>query len=65
MVNYLEWTTDGKCSQTHIEQTNVPSHLEIVQQVTFTLTNVSISFIILNVLQLQLNEKYKSWKYLS
>lgn len=38
MVNYLEWTTDGKCSQTHVEQTNVPNHLEIVQQVNFTQT---------------------------
>jgi hypothetical protein len=33
MINYLEWTADGKCSQTHIDQTNVPGHLEIVQQV--------------------------------
>jgi len=33
MVNYLEWTTDGQFSQTHIEETNVPGHLEIVQQV--------------------------------
>lgn len=33
MVNYLEWTADGKFSQTHIDQTNVPGHLEIVQQV--------------------------------
>lgn len=36
MVNYLEWTTDGTCSQTHIEQTNVPGHLEILQQVLLT-----------------------------
>lgn len=35
MVNYLEWTADGKFSQTSIEQTNVPGHLEIVQQVVF------------------------------
>lgn len=35
MVNYLEWTTDGQSSQTHIEETNVPGHLEIVQQVFF------------------------------
>lgn len=35
MINYLEWTTDGKCSQTLIEQTNIPDHLDIVQQVVF------------------------------
>lgn len=35
MVNYLEWTADGKCTQTPVEQTNVPGHLEIVQQVIF------------------------------
>lgn len=35
MVNYLEWTADGKCTQTPVEQTNVPGHLEIVQQVMF------------------------------
>lgn len=33
MVNYLEWTTDGQFSQTRIEKTNVPGHLEIVQEV--------------------------------
>ncbi|XP_025407859.1 protein FAM160B1-like isoform X2 [Sipha flava] len=33
MINYLEWTADGKFSQTHIDQTNVPGHLEIVQQI--------------------------------
>lgn len=36
MVNYLEWTADGKCSETHVELTNIPGHLEIVQQVTKT-----------------------------
>lgn len=35
MINYLQWTTDGICSQTNIEQTNVPNHLEVVQQVVF------------------------------
>lgn len=35
MVNYLEWTADGKFSQTSIVHTNVPGHLEIVQQVDF------------------------------
>lgn len=33
MINYLEWTADGRYSQTNIDQTNVPGHLEIVQQV--------------------------------
>lgn len=35
MINYLEWTSDGKCSQIQIEQTNVSAHLEIFQQVDF------------------------------
>lgn len=43
MVNYLEWTTDGNNSQTHIEQTNVPSHLEIVQQVIIYSSSILLS----------------------
>lgn len=45
MVNYLEWTTDGQFSQTHIEETNVPGHLEIVQQVFITETILNFKLI--------------------
>ncbi|VVC35326.1 Retinoic acid induced 16-like protein,Armadillo-like helical [Cinara cedri] len=55
MVNYLEWTTDGKYSQFHIEQTNVPSHLEIVQQILLSedkneeiTTNLCMEYVLQN-----------------
>ncbi|XP_050421454.1 FHF complex subunit HOOK interacting protein 2A-like [Adelges cooleyi] len=31
--NYLDWTTDGVCSNTHIDVTNIPVHLEHLKQV--------------------------------
>jgi len=46
MVNYLEWTTDGQFSQTRIEETNVPGHLEIVQQVFIKETIIHFKLII-------------------
>ncbi|KAL5244322.1 hypothetical protein ACI65C_011732 [Semiaphis heraclei] len=55
MVNYLEWTTDGQFSQTRIEETNVPGHLEIVQQILLcedkneeTTTNLCMEYVLKN-----------------
>ncbi|XP_025208897.1 protein FAM160B1-like [Melanaphis sacchari] len=55
MVNYLEWTTDGQFSQTRIEETNVPGHLEIVQQILLcedknekTATNLCMEYVLKN-----------------
>jgi len=33
IVNYLEWTSDGKYTEIHVDQTKVSGHLEIVLQV--------------------------------
>lgn len=55
MVNYLEWTTDGQFSETRIEETNVPGHLEIVQQILIcedqnekTATNLCMEYVLKN-----------------
>ncbi|XP_060839803.1 FHF complex subunit HOOK interacting protein 2A-like isoform X1 [Rhopalosiphum padi] len=55
MINYLEWTTDGQFSQTRIEETNVPGHLEIVQQILLcedkneeTATNLCMEYVLKN-----------------
>lgn len=55
MVSYLQWTTDGTCSQTNVEQTNVSNHLEIVQQVV---ANMSRSINCLGCIFSKQFEKY-------
>lgn len=57
MINYLEWTTDGQCSQTHIEQTNVPAHLQIIEQVIFPVHTFKLFGLPINY---YIKKKYKS-----